>query len=145
MTLRKLRARHKRIVFTNGCFDILHVGHVNYLARARSLGDALVVGLNSDSSARRLKGKARPIVTQKNRAKVLAALACVDFIVVFNNPAPFDLIKAIKPDVLVKGGDWKIKDIVGGRFVRSCGGRVKSLPYIKGFSTKALIRKIRSG
>ena len=145
MTLRKLRARHKRIVFTNGCFDILHVGHVNYLARARSLGDTLVVGLNSDSSARRLKGKARPIVTQKNRAKVLAALACVDFIVVFNNPAPFNLIKAIKPDVLVKGGDWKIKDIVGGRFVRSCGGRVKSLPYIKGFSTKALIRKIRSG
>ena len=142
MTLKKLRARHKRIVFTNGCFDILHAGHVNYLARARSLGDALVVGLNSDGSVRRLKGKARPIVTQKNRARVLAALACVDFIVVFNNPTPFDLIKAIKPDVLVKGGDWKIKDIVGGRFVRSCGGRVKSLPYIKGFSTKALIRKI---
>ncbi|NQT75036.1 MAG: D-glycero-beta-D-manno-heptose 1-phosphate adenylyltransferase [Candidatus Omnitrophica bacterium] len=144
-TLKKLRARRKRIVFTNGCFDILHAGHVNYLARARSLGDALVVGLNSDGSVRRLKGKARPIVTQKNRAKVLAALACVDFIVVFNNPAPFNLIKAIKPDVLVKGGDWKIKDIVGGGFVKSCNGRVKSLPYIKGFSTKALLRKIRSG
>jgi len=142
--LKKLRARHKRIVFTNGCFDILHAGHVNYLAGARFLGDALVVGLNSDDSVRRLKGKGRPIVTQKNRAKVLAALACVDFIVVFNNPTPFDLIKAIKPDVLVKGGDWKIKDIVGGRFVRSCGGRVKSLPYIKGFSTKALIRKIKT-
>lgn len=145
MTLRKLRARHKRIVFTNGCFDILHVGHVNYLTRARSLGDVLVVGLNSDSSVRRLKGKARPIVTQKNRAKVLAALACVDFIVMFNNPTPFNLIKAIKPDVLVKGGDWKAKDIVGGRFVKSCSGRVKSLPYVKGFSTKALIRKIKSG
>ena len=137
-------AGNKKIVFTNGCFDILHHGHVNYLTKAKSLGDVLVVGLNSDSSVRRLKGKNRPIVTQKNRAKVLSALASVDFVVIFNNLTPLNLIKAIKPDVLVKGGDWKTKDIVGADFVRSYGGRIKSLPYIKGFSTKDLIRKIKS-
>ncbi|MDP8230140.1 MAG: D-glycero-beta-D-manno-heptose 1-phosphate adenylyltransferase [Candidatus Gorgyraea atricola] len=134
----------KRIVFTNGCFDILHVGHVAYLQKARSLGDILVVGLNSDSSVRKLKGRKRPVNAQKNRAKVLSALACVDFIVIFNSLTPLNLIKAIKPKILVKGGDWKAKDIVGGDFVQSLGGLVKSLPYIKGFSTRKLIKKIRS-
>jgi len=141
--LKRFKARNKKIVFTNGCFDILHPGHVNYLAKARSKGDMLVVGLNSDSSVKKLKGRNRPIVAGRDRAKVLSALASVDFVVIFSSPTPFTLIKAIRPDVLVKGGDWKIKDIVGADFVRSYGGRVKSLPYIKGFSTKALIRKIR--
>ncbi len=144
-TLKKLRAENKTVVFTNGCFDILHVGHVSYLRKAKSLGDILVAGLNSDSSVRKLKGKARPIVKQKNRAMVLSALSCVDFIVIFNSLTPFSLIKGIRPDVLLKGGDWKAKDIVGGKFVKSYGGKVKSLPYIKGFSTKALIRRIKSG
>lgn len=143
-TLSKLRANGRKIVFTNGCFDIIHAGHVAYLAEAKSLGDILVVGLNSDGSVRRLKGKNRPVAKEKDRAIVLSALACVDFVVIFNSVTPIDLIKAVKPHVLVKGGDWKIKDIVGARFVRSCGRRVKSLPYIKGYSTKALIKKIKS-
>ena len=141
--LKRFKARNKKIVFTNGCFDILHPGHVNYLARARSSGDMLVVGLNSDSSVKKLKGRNRPIVTQKNRARVLSALASVDFVVIFSSPTPFNLIKAVRPDVLVKGGDWKAKDIVGADFVRSYGGIVKSLPYIKEFSTKDLIKKIK--
>ncbi|MBU1148425.1 MAG: D-glycero-beta-D-manno-heptose 1-phosphate adenylyltransferase [Candidatus Omnitrophica bacterium] len=141
--LKKSRGK-KDIIFTNGCFDILHVGHVAYLQRARSMGDILVVGLNSDSSVRKLKGKKRPVNSQKNRAKVLSALACVDFVVIFNSLTPLNLIKAIKPTVLVKGGDWNVKDIIGGDFVRSLGSRVKSLPYIKGFSTRKLIKKIRS-
>jgi len=139
--LKKSRGK-KKIVFTNGCFDILHVGHVAYLQKAKSLGDILVVGLNSDSSVRRLKGKKRPVNSQKNRALVLSALACVDFVIIFNSLTPLSLITAIKPSILVKGGDWKTKDIVGGDFVQSLGGRVKSLPYIKGFSTRALIKKI---
>jgi rfaE bifunctional protein nucleotidyltransferase chain/domain len=135
--------KNKKIVFTNGCFDILHAGHISYLEKARSLGDVLVVGLNSDISVKRLKGKDRPIVSQKNRAKVLSALSCVDFIAIFDSVTPLKLIRSIKPDVLVKGGDWKVKDIVGAEFVQSYGGAVKSLPYIKGFSTRDLIRKIK--
>lgn len=142
--LKKLKAKKKTVVFTNGCFDILHAGHVSYLERARSLGDILIVGLNSDSSVKRLKGRARPVVRQKNRAKLLSALSCVDFVVIFNELTPLNLIKAARPDVLVKGGDWKKQDIVGAEFVRSYGGTVKSLPYIKGFSTRDLIRKIKN-
>jgi len=141
--LKKLRQKKKKIVFTNGCFDILHAGHIAYLTKARSMGDVLVIGLNSDSSVRRLKGKKRPVVKEKNRAAVLSALGLVDFIVIFSSLTPFNLIKVIRPDVLVKGGDWKVKNIVGSNIVKSYGGRVKSLPYIKGFSTKDLIRKIR--
>jgi len=141
--LKKYKAK-KKIVFTNGCFDLLHVGHVLYLEKARSLGDALIIGLNSDSSVKKLKGKSRPLIEQKNRARVLSALSCVDFIVIFSAPTPLSLIKKIKPNVLVKGGDWKIKDIVGADFLRSYGGTVKSLPYLKGFSTKGLIKKIKS-
>ena len=141
--LRKYKAK-KKIVFTNGCFDLLHAGHVSYLEKARSLGDALIIGLNSDSSVKKLKGKSRPLIEQKNRARVLSALSCVDFIVIFSAPTPLSLIKKIKPNVLVKGGDWKIKDIVGADFLRSYGGTVKSLPYLKGFSTKGLIKKIKS-
>ncbi|MEE8317461.1 MAG: D-glycero-beta-D-manno-heptose 1-phosphate adenylyltransferase [Candidatus Omnitrophota bacterium] len=142
--LKKYKAKKKRVVFTNGCFDILHRGHVDYLARAKAMGDLLVVGLNSDSSVRKLKGRNRPIVKEKDRARVLSALGCVDFVVIFNSPTPFGLIKGLRPDVLVKGGDWKREDIVGSKLVRSYGGRVKSLSYLKGFSTKGLIKKIAS-
>ncbi len=142
--LKRLKRKNKRIVFTNGCFDILHMGHIAYLTKAKSLGDVLVIGLNSDSSVRRLKGKNRPVVKEKNRAMVLSALEVIDFIVIFSNLTPFNLIKAIKPDVLVKGGDWKVKDIVGSGIVKSYGGKVKSLAYMKGFSTKGLIKRIKS-
>ncbi|MFC1624288.1 D-glycero-beta-D-manno-heptose 1-phosphate adenylyltransferase [Candidatus Omnitrophota bacterium] len=142
--LKNLRAEGRRVVFTNGCFDILHAGHVSYLERAKSLADILIVGLNSDTSVRRLKGSKKPLVKEIDRAKVLLALRAVDFVVIFSSLTPFNLIKAVKPDVLAKGGDWKVKDIVGGQFVRSYGGTVKSLPYVKGFSTKGLIRKIKS-
>ena len=137
-----VRAEKKKIVFTNGCFDILHPGHVDYLAKAKALGDTLIVGLNSDSSVRKLKGKGRPIVSQGDRAKVLSGLESVDFVVIFSDPTPIKLIKAVKPDVLVKGGDWPVKDIVGSDFVQFRGGKVKSLPYLKGHSTKAIINKI---
>lgn len=141
--LRAVRAKKNKVVFTNGCFDILHPGHVDYLAKARSLGDTLVVGLNSDSSVRRLKGKARPVMPQKDRARVLSALQSVDFVVIFSDPTPFELIKTVRPDVLVKGGDWAVKDIVGADFVQRRGGKVKGLPYLKGFSTRGIINKIR--
>lgn len=142
-TLKAIRDKKKKIVFTNGCFDILHAGHVHYLAKAKALGDFLVVGLNSDSSVRKLKGESRPIVPQRDRARVLSALESVDFVVMFSDPTPLNLIRAIEPDVLVKGGDWAVKDIVGSDFVKSCGGTVKSLPYLKGFSTKGLIKRIK--
>lgn len=142
--LRALRRRGKKIVFTNGCFDILHVGHVDYLERARRLGDALVVGLNSDGSVRRLKGPARPLNRAVDRARVLGALACVDLVTVFGEDTPERLIAEVRPDVLTKGGDWKTKDIVGAGFVKARGGRVVSLPFVKGYSTTGLVRKIAS-
>ena len=138
----RLRANGKRIVFTNGCFDILHAGHVDYLSRAKRLGDILVVGLNSDSSVKKIKGKSRPVNKERDRAKVLSFLYCVDYISIFSEPTPERLIKELKPDILVKGGDWKIKDIAGGRFVMSYGGKVKRIPFVKGYSTTALIKKI---
>jgi rfaE bifunctional protein nucleotidyltransferase chain/domain len=138
-----LKQKNKKIVFTNGCFDILHAGHVSYLSKAKSLGDILVIGLNSDSSVRKLKGRSKPVVAQKNRAILLAALEVVDFVVIFNELTPFELIKAIKPHVLIKGGDWKKENIVGADLVDSYGGIVKSLPYIKGLSTSSLIQKIK--
>jgi D-glycero-beta-D-manno-heptose 1-phosphate adenylyltransferase len=145
IAIRKLRKNNKKIVFTNGCFDILHAGHITYLSKAKSLGSVLVIGLNSDSSVKKIKGKSRPIVSQKNRALLLAGLEAVDFVVIFNELTPARLIKAIKPDVLVKGGDWKKEKIVGAKFVESYGGKVKSLKYIKGLSTRGLIKKIKTG
>ncbi|MDO8603041.1 MAG: D-glycero-beta-D-manno-heptose 1-phosphate adenylyltransferase [Candidatus Omnitrophota bacterium] len=142
--IKKLKQKNKKIVFTNGCFDILHAGHISYLLKAKSLGDVLVIGLNSDGSVKKLKGKSRPIVTQRNRAILLAALEAVDFVVIFNGPTPLKLIKALKPDVLVKGGDWKKENIVGSDFIESRGGKVKSVTYIKGFSTRGLIAKIQN-
>ncbi len=142
-SLSRLRALGKRVVFTNGCFDILHAGHVEYLKKARSLGDVLVVGLNSDRSVKALKGRGRPINSQLDRAKVIAALCFVDYVTIFNEDTPEKLIKALRPDILAKGGDWKVEDIVGGEFVTSRGGRVVSLPFVKGYSTTSLIKKVR--
>jgi len=139
--LSSLRSKGKKIVFTNGCFDILHVGHVDYLSKARRLGDVLVVGLNSDSSVRKIKGKGRPINKESDRAKVLASLYFVDYITSFNENTPENLIKKLKPDLLVKGGDWKIRDIVGGTFVKSYGGKIKSIPFVKGHSTTSIIER----
>ncbi len=139
---RNLRGKGVRIVFTNGCFDILHAGHVQYLEQARELGDVLIVGLNSDSSIRRLKGLGRPIVAQQDRASVLAALGCVDYVVVFDTDTPLELITLLRPNVLVKGGDWQVKDIVGSDAVLSEGGKVLSLPFREGLSTTSLIRRI---
>jgi rfaE bifunctional protein nucleotidyltransferase chain/domain len=133
----KLRAEGKRIVFTNGCFDILHRGHVRYLEQAKKMGDVLVVGLNSDSSVSGIK-PGRPINSQRDRAAVLAALCSVDYIAVFDEKTPYALIKSLRPDVLVKGGDWKKEDIVGSDIVPE----THSLPYIKGVSTTATIEKI---
>jgi len=143
-TVNKLKTARKRIVFTNGCFDILHAGHVSYLSKAKSLGDILIIGLNSDSSVRRLKGRSRPVVSQKHRAALVSALEPVDFVVIFTGLTPINLIKAIRPDVLVKGGDWKKENIVGAEFVESYAGMVKSLPYLKGLSTRRLIAKIKT-
>ena len=137
-----LRNRGKKIVFTNGCFDILHAGHVDYLSKARRLGDILIVGLNSDSSVKKIKGKSRPVNKESDRAKVLSSLYFVDYITLFNETTPENLIKKVKPDILVKGGDWKVEDIVGGSFVRSCGGKIKSIPFLKGYSTTSVIERI---
>lgn len=136
--LAKPRSKGRRIVFTNGCFDILHLGHIRYLKRAKGLGDILVIGLNSDRSVRLIKGAGRPINRQMARAEILSALYFVDYVTIFNENTPEQLINKIKPDVLVKGGDWKTKDIVGEGFVKSYGGRVVSLPFTKGYSTTSL-------
>ena len=141
-TLAKARARGKKVVFTNGCFDIIHAGHVKYLADAKKKGDILVIGLNSDKSVRAIKGPSRPLNIENDRAKVLAALESVDFVTIFGEPTPEELIKKLKPDVLIKGGDWKIKDIVGGDFVRSRGGKVTRIPFLKGRSTSSVIEKL---
>lgn len=135
------KAAGRKIVFTNGCFDLLHVGHVRYLQAARELGDELVVALNSDASVKRLKGPERPIQTENDRAEIMAALGCVSFSVLFVEDTPARIIEAIKPDILVKGGDWKIDQIVGGTFVQSYGGEVRSLQFIDGKSTTKLIEK----
>ncbi|MCM0754787.1 D-glycero-beta-D-manno-heptose 1-phosphate adenylyltransferase [Desulfovibrio aminophilus] len=134
-----------RLVFTNGCFDLLHPGHVDLLARARALGDGLILGLNSDDSVRRLKGPERPVVSERERAFVLAGLASVDFVVVFGEDTPLELITAVRPQVLVKGGDWPVERIVGREVVQADGGGVHSLPLLPGYSTTALIERIRSG
>jgi len=133
----RLRAEGKKIVFTNGCFDILHAGHVRYLKQARKLGDVLIVGLNSDRSVSAIK-PGRPINSEKNRAEVLAGLAAVDYVVVFSEKTPYSLIKALKPDILVKGGDWKKEDIVGSDIAKE----TYSLPFVKGISTTKIIEKI---
>ncbi|HXH31726.1 MAG TPA: D-glycero-beta-D-manno-heptose 1-phosphate adenylyltransferase [Bacteriovoracaceae bacterium] len=135
----------KRIVFTNGCFDILHRGHVTYLAEARKLGDLLVIGLNSDASVKRLKGPERPINNEQDRKYVLSQLKSVDHVEIFSEDTPLDLILRVKPKILVKGGDWKIDQIVGAAEVLSDGGDVFSLNFVDGYSTTSIIHKIQDG
>ncbi len=133
-----------RLVFTNGCFDILHAGHVDLLTRARALGDSLVLGLNSDESVKMLgKGDDRPLNSQEERAFVLAGLACVDYIVIFHESTPLELIKAVRPQVLVKGGDWPVDQIVGNDVVAKAGGEVLSLPLLEGYSTTGFLERVR--
>ena len=139
----RLRAAAKTVVFTNGVFDLLHVGHLRYLQQARALGDALIVGLNSDDSVRQVKGAGRPITPEGERAEILEALACVDGVVVFGEATPHDLIAALQPDVLVKGADWAADAIVGRDIVEGRGGRVVRVPIEPGHSTTALVERIR--
>lgn len=138
----RLKKQGKKIVFTNGCFDILHYGHIKYLQDAKGLADVLVLGLNSDSSVKKIKGSARPINKQLDRARVLSALSCVDYLTIFSEDTPLRLIRLIQPDVLVKGGDWQTEKIVGAPFVKARGGKVLAIPYIKGYSTTQQIKKI---
>lgn len=133
----------QKIVFTNGCFDILHRGHITYLARARQLGDLLVVGLNSDASVRRLKGPERPVNDERSRALLLAALEMVDYVVLFEEDTPYNLILKVKPDLLVKGGDYDIHNIVGADFVRQRGGEVRTIPFVQGFSSSSIIDHLK--
>lgn len=132
------------LVFTNGCFDLLHPGHVSLLSRSKAHGDRLIVGLNGDDSVRSLKGPGRPILPQKDRAMMLAHLECVDFVVIFEETTPINAIKAVRPDVLIKGADWKEGEIIGQEFVEGYGGRVIRLSLIPGLSTSALIARIRA-
>jgi len=138
----RLKQDGKRIVFTNGCFDILHYGHTKYLQDARAKGDYLVVAVNSDSSIRNIKARNRPVVGQADRLRIIAALGCVDFVVLFKESNPLKVIKALKPDILVKGSDWNKKRIVGADFVESYGGKVETINLVKGRSTSAIIEKI---
>ncbi|GAC1637039.1 MAG: hypothetical protein NVS9B14_16590 [Candidatus Acidiferrum sp.] len=136
--------KSQRLVFTNGCFDLLHPGHIQALEQARALGDALVVGINSDSSVRELKGAGRPVLPELERAEILAALECVDGVVIFEELTPREIIKALLPDVLVKGGDWPGNQIVGREEVELAGGRVVSVPVVEGYSTTAILTKMRA-
>ncbi len=131
----------KKIVFTNGCFDWLHVGHVRYLTEARALGDLLVVGVNTDASVRKLKGPTRPVQTEADRAEILSALTSVDYSVLFDEDTPYELIKVVRPNILVKGGDWKPEQIVGSDIVKGYGGQTLSLQFVEGKSTTNLIAK----
>lgn len=134
----RLRSENKKVVFTNGCFDILHAGHIRYLKKAKKLGNILIVGLNSDKSVSRIK-PGRPVNSEKHRAEVLAALEMVDYVTIFDRKTPYSLIKSLKPDILVKGGDWKKEDIVGSGIAKE----TYSLPYVRGHSTTAIIEKIQ--
>lgn len=146
LDVKQAQEQGRRVVFTNGCFDLLHSGHVRYLEAARSLGDALVVGLNSDNSVRRLgKGPERPFTPQEDRAEVLAALACVDAVVLFDQDTPLALIEYLQPDILVKGADYTPDQIVGKDAVESWGGEVKTIPLIPGRSTSGIMARIRAG
>jgi rfaE bifunctional protein nucleotidyltransferase chain/domain len=134
----------KKVVFTNGCFDLLHRGHIHVLREAKACGDLLIAAINSDKSVKQIKGSARPVLPQSDRSELLAALEMVDYVVLFDEPDPHELISAICPDVLVKGGDWSSDRIVGAEVVEKAGGRVAVIPYIKGFSTTQIIERIKN-
>jgi D-beta-D-heptose 7-phosphate kinase/D-beta-D-heptose 1-phosphate adenosyltransferase len=140
--IKNLRAKGNRIVFTNGCFDLLHIGHIRYLEKAKTLGDILVVGVNSDSSVRKIKGPKRPVLPVKERTEILSGLECVDYVTIFDEVDPLKLITSLKPNVLVKGGDWAKEQIVGREVVERSGGEVVVIPFIKGASTSNLIETI---
>jgi D-beta-D-heptose 7-phosphate kinase/D-beta-D-heptose 1-phosphate adenosyltransferase len=139
---KRLKRNRKKIAFTNGCFDILHYGHVNYLQQAKKNADFLIVAVNSDKSVKKIKGKTRPINTQRERASIIAALECVDYVTIFDETTPLKIIQALKPDILVKGSDWKNKDIIGAEFVKKHGGRIIRAKLLKGHSTTELIKRI---
>ena len=140
--IKELKAKRKRIVFTNGCFDLLHIGHVRYLEKAKGLGDVLVIGVNSDTSVRKLKGPQRPIRPEEERAEILSSLGCVDYVTLFSELDPLKLITSLHPDVLVKGGDWTKEQIVGGDVVERSGGEVVIIPFVGKASTSNLIENI---
>lgn len=140
--VKRLQAAGKKVVFTNGVFDLLHVGHLRYLTQARGLGDALVIGLNADSCVKRLKGPLRPILPEAERAELLTGLACVDYVCLFDEDDPRELIKAATPDLLVKGGDWPLDKILGRDTVEAHGGKVLSLPFVEGRSTTSIVQDI---
>ncbi len=135
--------KNKKVVFTNGCFDLLHVGHIRYLQQAKNQGDILVVALNTDKSVQKLKGPSRPLQNESDRAEIMAALACVDFATLFGEDTPLEIIQELSPDVLVKGGDYKIPEIVGSDYVLSRGGEVKSLQFVEGKSTTNIVNKLK--
>jgi rfaE bifunctional protein nucleotidyltransferase chain/domain len=138
----RLRRTGRKVVFTNGCFDLLHPGHVRYLQQARALGDALMVALNSDRAVRELKGPARPILTEQERSEVIGALGAVDYVTIFDDISPRDLIAAVLPDILVKGADWGVDQIIGREEVEAAGGKVVTLPFVDGVSTSQIIDRI---
>ena len=140
--IKNLKAKGKRIVFTNGCFDLLHLGHVRYLEKAKSLGDVLVVGVNSDSSVRKLKGRKRPILPEGERTEILSGLGCVDYVTIFDEADPLKLITSLKPNLLVKGGDWTREQIVGREVVERLGGKLVIIPFVNGASTSNVIDTI---
>lgn len=139
-----LRLKQKKIVFTNGCFDLIHQGHVDYLAKAREKGDVLILGLNTDNSVHRLKGETRPIQDEQSRAMIIASLLCVDYVVLFDEDTPYELIKNIQPDVLVKGADYKKENIVGYDIVTAKGGKVETIEFLEGYSTSNIVNKIKT-
>lgn len=141
----RAKAQGRTVVFTNGCFDLLHRGHVHTLREAKAQGDVLIVGLNSDRSVKSIKGPRRPILPETDRIELIAAMEMVDYVVVFDEPDPYQLISAIKPDVLAKGGDWQADKIIGADLVAKNGGRVAVIPYLKGFSTTEIIERIKDG
>lgn len=141
--IKALQQQGKKIVFTNGCFDILHAGHVDIFQQARNLGDALVVAVNSDISIKKIKGEKRPVVPQAQRMQVLAALEAIDYVVIFDEENPFKIIKEIQPDILVKGGDWPVETIVGREIVEKKGGKVLSIPLMEGISTTNIIEEVK--
>jgi rfaE bifunctional protein nucleotidyltransferase chain/domain len=142
--MKDLKKKRRKIVFTNGCFDLLHVGHVRYLKEARALGDCLIIGLNSDRSMRQIKDPARPLISEDQRAEVLAAMECVDYVVLFDEADPFKLIEEIRPDILVKGADWTMDKIIGADLVTSYGGKVHRIDLVPSISTSEIINRIIS-
>lgn len=141
--LSSLKKKGKKVVFTNGCFDLIHAGHAAYLESAKALGDILVVAVNSDRSVKRLKGQGRPVVGLNDRLKIVASLEPVDFVTSFEEDDPLAIVKELNPDVIVKGGDWKEDEIIGGSYVEKTGGKVMTIPFLEGYSTTAIIKKIK--